>query len=203
MKKVLICIIVFILIAVLGVGIFNFTNIDENIRCTILKKFISKEELKDISQTFFIQFTSSNPSLIRVEYDFKAQTKIIKYYYNNSVLPQEIPYSRFDELFDFLYETVLQDTNPQSYSLLNNFGSVYAGQEPYYDMFLNFNISKKLPTYSSNWFSSYDYTTNTSSWILNGFQFPVYWNEFLEILEIDESILGEGITYDFYNSIYE
>ena len=163
-----------------------------------------KEVFRDQLDKFTIKF-SSNPYKTEVEYDFKNKTKTIKHYTSGSGehTDEIVAYSRFDELFDYLYDKVFPNNENIKKKSINSDINAAMATEPYYNMYVDFNTSRKISTLNSNWISDINYNTKLATWVLNGDILPSYWKELLNKLEINESILSEGVTYNFNESIYE
>lgn len=195
------CILLLVIVCII-IGIFAYKNSNTQKQPIASNNTVEKSELKNKIKTFKIRF-ASNPHDTDVEYDFKNKTKTIIHYTSSQWdhTDEIIKYERFDELFNYLYNSVFPN-NDKLASSKGTYGAVYAASKPYFDMYVDFNTQEEVPVLSNNWHSYKNAKTNLAGWTLNGSKLPSYWKELLNILEIDSSILSDGTTYDFNKSIY-
>jgi len=183
--------IIFLVVLFLGIGIFipKITNKINNPISTTNP--IERTELKKIIKTFTIRLPAKLASSeygTDIEYDFINKTKTVINYtsgtWNNN--KEAVEYDRFDELFDYLYNTVFPNNEDLKDSSTNNYGVVYAQPKSEFDMYVEFNTVEKVPSFSNDWYSYQNSKTGLASWTLNAYKYPSYWNKFVKLLEIDK-----------------
>ena len=203
MKKkylILVCFIVFITVLFGGLAIFNNFNTKRKITPYYTDKLMERSELKRKIETFSIEFEYVSK---KVEYNFIEKTKVI----SNSNLNSSktyVAYNRFDELFDFLYDNFFQNKEDLTWgNNENTYGKVYADPQAVYYLTVQFNTDEIVPAYSFDKFGGkwwYNDKTEKPAWYLQGYKFPSYWDEFINILEIDESIFDGDKKFDLHDS---
>lgn len=196
----LICFIVFIIVLFGGLSIFNNFKIKREYSQYYTDKLMDKVELKGKIESFSICFESYGK---RVEYNFKEKTKNVSDKRSNS-LKKYVQYNKFDELFDFLYDTFFQNTEDLTWGKNENmYGKVYADPEPVYSLDVSFNSDEIVPAFSFDKFGGrwwYNEKTEKPTWHLQAYKYPSYWDEFLDISEIDESIFDGEKKLDLHDS---
>lgn len=143
----------------------------------------NKEEIKKNITKFTLRVQDGQYDK-DIEFNFVNKTKtIIKYTSESWEHTDEIvSYSKFDKLFEYLYNTVFQNTE----NIINTSNSSKeTGMKPLYSMFVAFNTTSEVKTLSSNWHSYINSVSNKAGWTLNGDRYPSYWNELKQIMEIE------------------
>ncbi len=156
------------------------------------------DSIKDKITYFSIQF-NSYPYETKVEYDFVNKKKTVIYYKSGSWTPndEEVSYNRFDELREYLVNTVFTNKdNTDNYSFKNGYCVVYAVPEADYIMKVGFDDKGLIQAPNKYWYAYVSENDGKAYWTMGGYDRPSYWKEFLKVLEIDNSILKD-VKFDF------
>jgi hypothetical protein len=155
---------------------------------------IEKSELKERLETVELHF-HSKPRNTEIKFDFNYHTKEVKV---DGDVAKKVPYNRFDELYDYLYDHIFP--NEEDLQKHSNCCAI----ESVYDIYATFSGENEIKPLGTSFFSYENTVKHKQQWGLNAHYFMDGWEALMSIAEIDEGTFVSGINgFDIHNNAYE